>query len=152
MSSANGRLDFVFTVLLANLLLHFSHAAFVHALNNSDRRFYPAGTSSIAGNGSSIHPDSPASLTPEQLLTADLEAWKVEHEAHEIQPIDDDPFVSCPVCAKSSREQLNNGEHCFYLGLMFYVFFYFYFHSFFLPDFDHLFFPCQLSCLIHYHF
>ena len=81
-------------------------AAFVRALNNSDRRFIPGGTTYEVEVGGLIS----AGIRPEQLITADLEAWKVEHEAEDIKPIGVDPFVHCPVCATSTRETLDDGE------------------------------------------
>ncbi|KAL4544701.1 hypothetical protein Ndes2526B_g00649 [Nannochloris sp. 'desiccata'] len=83
--------------------------AFVHALNNNDRRFWPAGTKFVVEDGHSIDREYPQGLTSPQLTTADLEAWKVEHEAHDVKPVTNDPFVGCPVCATSNRETLNNG-------------------------------------------
>ena len=88
------------------MIFIISHAAFIHALNNSDRRFVPSGTT-YEVDGCTIG----TSIKPEQLVTADIEAWKVEYEAEEIvQPLGEDPFVCCPVCAKSTRETLNDGE------------------------------------------
>ena len=89
------------------------YAAFVHALNNSERRFYPAGTIFKNEDGS-IHTETPKGLKPTQLVTADLEAWKVEQKAHEIKPIIHDPFVNCPVCSLSTKETLNNGKTTYF--------------------------------------
>lgn len=88
------------------MCLSFYHEAFVHALNNSERRLYPRGSEFGASGGSFFS----SSLKAEQLLTADLEAWKVEHEAHKVKIIGLDPFVNCPACAKSTRGTLNDGE------------------------------------------
>ncbi|KAL4527333.1 hypothetical protein Ndes2437B_g02480 [Nannochloris sp. 'desiccata'] len=79
--------------------------AFVHALSNSDRRFDPQGSTFTADDGSLIS----CTLKPAQLITADLEAWKVEHKAHEMKLVGQDPFAYCPTCSKSNREALTDG-------------------------------------------
>jgi hypothetical protein len=86
----------------------FDFAAFVYALDNSDRRLIPGGTTIQVGEGVIT-----ASLKAEQLVAADIEAWKVECAAEEVilKPLGEDPFVNCPVCATSTRETLSNGEY-----------------------------------------
>ena len=51
-----------------------------------------------------------ANLKREQLITATLEYWKIEHAVTDIDSLSTDPFQHCYICAETGREKLNNGK------------------------------------------